>query len=215
MTAPPSSASPLTVDGAPVAGFILSGGAARRAGGRNKSFLQVEGRPILSRQIELLGGLLAGPLTVVTDRPRDYEGCGVATIGDPEDLGPERCGLRGLAAALGAPGPPWRFVLASDMPWPDPGVIRAQLERVARDGPHGVCLNGPKGAEPFHAIYHASLAESARVALDRGDRSMRAWIAGAAGRIDVVGAADLNMAEDRLARCLANFNRPPGADERP
>jgi len=152
----------------------------------------------------------------MTDRPGDFEPWGLKCLPDPvgSQLPGDPSSLRGLAAALLAHPGRWCFLLAADMPWPDADLLGRQglwLERRRRRGrsPLGVCLSRPGGIEPFHAVYHASLAASAIRFLATGRRAVREWIAGEGEAIGVVGARELGVAARRLDRCLANVNFNP------
>ena len=192
-------------------GFILSGGAARRAGGINKSLMRVEGRAIIEHQLERLRPLFGDCITIVTDRPEDFASRGVKCIPDLEIAGVERCALRGVATALAAPGGAIRFLLAADMPHPDARSIRAQCERIHAAGGEVMAslLKGARGAEPFHGVYRAEAAGSAIAALKAGERAMRRWIA-SLGAVATLGPADLGLDPAAIDRCLANWNAPPG-----
>lgn len=205
--------------GAGFCAMILSGGLARRAAGINKSFLLIEGRPILELQLEALRPLFAERIGVVTDRPRDFDGYNLACYEDialPEARKGERSSLRGLASALGSADAEWVFLLAADMPWPDPGALRAQagyLLKQQRPGSEatGICLRSVGGIEPFHAIYNRGLAGSAARALAAGEGlSLRRWIGREAGIIAAT-AGELGVAPERIERCAANLNEPGGA----
>ncbi len=195
--------------------FILSGGAAKRAGGMNKSLIRIEGKSIIAQQIERLGPLFPSGMNVITDRPADYEGYSLSTFPDFEEATPEqRYPLRGLARAL-AEARDWIFLLASDMPWPSPELIRAQAARIADStgepkGPTlGLVLRSGGRIQPFHAFYHAALATSALAALSGEDRSLRGWI-GSESSISILDALDLELDESVLSRSFEGFNVPPG-----
>ena len=107
--------------------------------------------------------------------------------------------MRGLASALAASPTPWLFVIAGDMPWPDPALILRQAELAIEAGPEGmacegVCLKGIKGPEPFHAFYRSRLADETAEAVrkSKGSKglSMRGWIEAPA---DAESGADLSV----------------------
>lgn len=192
--------------------FILSGGAARRAGGMNKSFMEIEGKPIIAHQLERLIPVFGERITVITDRPRDYADFPIARMSDvemPEIAEEERSGLRGIVSALYQCMEQWAFILGGDMPWPDAAVLEKQREAAtaAELDVEGVCLEGPTGAEPFHGIYRRGLWPRAMTALYL-DKSIRHWIVRMPS-IRVIGATEMGLPRSRLDRCLANFNEPP------
>ena len=217
MTDQPSSANAASFVADPrLRAFILSGGTARRAGGVNKSFIRVEGKPVIENQLDRLRPAFGDRITIVTDRPADYEPYGVDCIGDLDlpSAGGRRSSLLGIASALSAYAGGWCFLLSNDMPWPDMSILRTQWESLPGhalppDGAlQGVCLESRRGPEPFHAVYHGALAKSAIVALDSDDKSLRRWIAQSVGP-RTLSLADLGVDQSALERCLANFNVPP------
>jgi molybdopterin-guanine dinucleotide biosynthesis protein A len=194
--------------------FILSGGAAKRAGGMNKSLIPVEGKPIIEHQIERLATVFKLRCGVITDRPADYEKYDLSTLTDFDEASPEeRYPLRGFARAL-AETAEWSFILASDMPWPDPGLIRAQAEWIVnaqRTGARevsGIVLRTAGRIQPFHAFYHGSLAHSARAALAGDDRSLHGWIRSQPS-IGIVDLSALAPEEKIASRAFEGFNAPP------
>jgi molybdenum cofactor guanylyltransferase len=194
--------------------FILSGGAARRAAGVNKSLMRLRGRPILEHQLDRLRPLFASRITLVTDRAEDFAPYGLHTIADVDRAAPpdQRSPLRGLAHALAA-SDAWCFLLAADMPSPEPALIRAQAARLARETsgaapPRGLVILADGFPQPFHAFYHADLAASARAALDAGERSVRRWIRSEPA-ILVIDFEDLRTALAPHARPFEGFNEPP------
>lgn len=197
--------------------FILSGGAAKRAGGINKSLMIIEGRPVIEHQLERLEPMFGPRVTVVTDRSDDFATYGLETISDfdaapsPEDRFP----LRGFARALSEAGAGWAFLLAADMPWPDPDLIRRQaawLESAGESGGsacRGLVLTQAGRIQPFHAFYAGALAASASAALGAPDRSLRGWIQ-SEPEIGVVRIEDLIPEAASRSRAFEGFNMPPG-----
>jgi molybdopterin-guanine dinucleotide biosynthesis protein A len=209
------SAAPAAVILAASRAFILSGGAARRAGGVNKSLMLLEGRPIVEHQLDRLRPLFGTNITVVTDRAEDFAPYSLSTIADVDRSAPpdERSPLRGLAHALASAGD-WCFLLAADMPWPEPELIRAQAAWLARacdaeaPRPLGLVLSSRGILQPFHAFYHASLAAPAQAALASADRSVRGWIRAEAS-IRVCDVETFAASISPAARPFDGFNAPP------
>lgn len=173
---------------ADLSAWIISAGKARRAGGRDKSFLKADGRTILENQLDRLTPFFGSSINVLTNRPDDYAGYPVriAPVVHYPNPHAERSSLRGLASVLCATQTDWNFVIACDMPWPDMKLLSDQylwLERQcqARSGDTlGICLQGPKHAYPFHALYHRDLASAAHQFLGgkglSAPMSVRRWI---------------------------------------
>jgi molybdopterin-guanine dinucleotide biosynthesis protein A len=117
---------------------ILAGGQATRMGGRNKALIEVDGRAILDRQLDVLARLFAaGDVAVVIaagdgpDGEAPYAARGLVVLRDRvSSQGP----LAGLAAALSwADGAPL-FALACDMPHVDVRVVELILARTVATG---------------------------------------------------------------------------------
>ncbi|MBV8880559.1 MAG: molybdenum cofactor guanylyltransferase [Planctomycetaceae bacterium] len=130
----------------PTACGILAGGASRRMG-RNKALLPFRGKPLLRHQLDLLTPLFPEILLSAND-PAPYSPFGLRIV---PDLFAERCSLSGIHALLKAATAPRVFVVACDLPFLNPDLIRKLLEL-----PGDVDVVVPKsdeGLEPLHAIY--------------------------------------------------------------
>lgn len=158
-----------------VTGLILDGGRARRMGGRRKAFLEVAGRPIAERTLELFGRLFPEVL-VATDRPGPWAGLPVRCVPDPlPGAGP----LAGLVAGLEAAGRPLVFVVAGDMPRLSEALVRELVERARRLPGHALVPRQGGRAQVLHAVYPAAMAPAARAALAGGTRRLTDLLASA------------------------------------
>lgn len=195
--------------------MILSGGEASRAGGVNKSFLQVDEMEILEHQLERLEILIPRErIVVVTDRPEDYLMSGLRCVEDLEFESLSRSAMRGFYSALAQAPREWVFVLANDMPWPNERLIELMCERVASEKLKGACLKRGEQLEPMHAIYHRSLAEELRERMMTGDSkqlSLQAWL-GNHTRIARLEPEECGLTQRELEECTANFNTDPRQD---
>ncbi len=200
--------------------MILSGGEAKRAGGINKSFMQIEGRAIIEHQLARLRPVFAERITIVTDRASDFASLGIECVPDRPIAGlqEERSSLRGLYSALSLEGGDWRFVLACDMPFPDMEIAEAQWRALKMESEHrevrGATLYKTKGPAPNHAIYRADLAPTieailtapaAQKAAKRRELSIRRWIE-STPTILTLHPTDVGFDYARIERCLSNFN---------
>ncbi|HLY73728.1 MAG TPA: molybdenum cofactor guanylyltransferase [Planctomycetota bacterium] len=130
----------------PTACGILAGGASRRMG-RNKALLPFRGKPLLRHQLDLLSPLFSEILLSAND-PAPFSAFGLRVV---PDLFAEPCSLSGIHALLKAVTAPRLFVVACDLPFLNPALIRKLLEV-----PGGFDVIVPKsdqGLEPLHAIY--------------------------------------------------------------
>jgi molybdopterin-guanine dinucleotide biosynthesis protein A len=111
---------------------ILAGGENTRFPAQ-KAFIEIEGRRLIERTIETLQGLFPEVL-ISTNRPEEFFYLGLPMIGDVYDV---RGPLTGIFSVLYASGAERVFVLACDMPFPNPELIKALRDT---DGPAVVPL---------------------------------------------------------------------------
>lgn len=150
-------------------GVVLAGGASRRMR-RDKATLPIGGEPLVWRVVRrmeravprvvvvgpaALRSVLAGRADVVPDRV--------------PGLGP----LGGLASALEVVDAQWLFVVACDMPFVAPRLVRAMLD-AATASPDAMilALRTTRGPEPLHAVYARSCAAAVEAQLTTTDHSL-------------------------------------------
>lgn len=99
---------------------ILAGGKSSRMG-RDKAFLEVDGRPILARQIQLVRDVGADEVFISGRGNTNYAPFNCPVLRDRfTDTGP----LAGIEAALNATSSPLLLVLAVDMPHMSADLLR-------------------------------------------------------------------------------------------
>src|SRR5579859_7301515 len=168
---------------------ILAGGRGRRMGGVNKALLEVEGRRILDRQLEVLLPLFDEVLLVVADAAGWSEPRARLLVDRRPGQGP----LAGLETAL-AEGDV--FAVACDMPFLDAGLVR----QIAA-GPGNVVPRVGGAPQPLHARYAASVLPMVTRQLDAGRLRM----------MDLLAALDVTWLDLPAQRALTNLNYPsPG-----
>jgi molybdopterin-guanine dinucleotide biosynthesis protein A len=154
----------MTVAG--VAGAILAGGKATRMGGQPKSFLVVDGRRIIDRQLEVLRPLFAELLISANDAAA-YAPFGVPVHADAiPDQGP----LSGILAVIEASRAPSVVAVACDMPWLSAEALRL-LAETAPEADVVVPVVGGR-PEPLFARYGKRCAAAIRARLAAGDRKI-------------------------------------------
>jgi molybdenum cofactor guanylyltransferase len=176
----------------PLAGVVLCGGLSRRMGA-DKATITVEGITLLERARTRLaqvcepvsvapGGLLLDPggFTAVAD----------AVVG----AGP----LGALVGALRWSPHRLLAVVAVDMPWLDPELLRLLAGRIG-DADAAVCETA-RGLEPLHAVYARSVLAAAEAALGSADRSLH-------GLIERVRTVRVTAMEWRAAGITSDFER--------
>jgi molybdopterin-guanine dinucleotide biosynthesis protein A len=130
--------------------------------GRNKSLIDFRGKPLLLRQLEILRPLF-GRVVVAAGDPAPYAPFGVEVV---PDLLPERCALAGIHAVLSASSTAGAFVVACDLPFLNPSLIEALLER--REGNDAVIPESNRGVEPLHSLYSRACLRAIEDAARRG-----------------------------------------------
>ena len=139
----------MAVPGGAVAA-ILAGGRATRLGGACKPLLEIAGRRILDRQLDVLRPRFSEIILISSD-PAPFAGHHLRVVADREPgLGP----LGGIATALRETGREL-FIVAGDLPLLDPRAIEALYE--AGDGDaDAVVFETARGLEPLHARWFPS-----------------------------------------------------------
>jgi molybdopterin-guanine dinucleotide biosynthesis protein A len=207
----------VTSERQPWSAIVLAGGTAQRLGGIDKASLEVSGRTLLDHLIGTLPDtvpiVVAGPRRP-TVRPVTYR------VEDPAGSGP----VAAIAAALAAISTPHVAVVAVDIPWSGPVVLRL-MDELSDAGDAG----DAEAIIPIDAQGRRQLLCSAwrttalAAALDRlgdpGGRSVRALVDGVVVRErplsedEAVMLADIDTPDD-LARERQRVGRPT-LDHRP
>lgn len=127
--------------------MILAGGKSTRMG-ENKSFVPLDGKPMLEIVLERITAVFSRPPILVTNSPADYAYLGLAMVGDSvRDSGP----LAGIHAGLSHSATYHNYVFACDMPFLDGDFIRYTISR--SDGYDVIIPRCYERLEPLHAIY--------------------------------------------------------------
>jgi len=126
---------------------ILAGGKSSRMG-RDKAWLEVDGEPLLARQIKLARKTGAVEIFISGRAEINYSAFGCRVLSDKfSGAGP----LAGIERAREAATQPWLLVLAVDLPAMNPVF----LQRLAADGTEncGVIPRLAGRPEPLAAVY--------------------------------------------------------------
>jgi molybdopterin-guanine dinucleotide biosynthesis protein A len=159
---------------ASVSGAIVAGGASVRLG-TDKRLVTVDGSPLLARTAAVLRTLV-DDLQVVVARDED-RALASATVGDDvavsldarEGVGP----AAGLEAALAGARHDHVLVVATDHPTLSVDVLALLVARARTSSARAVALEGPRGGEPFLAVYRRDALAAVRGMLDAGTRRMQ------------------------------------------
>jgi len=146
---------------------ILVGGSARRLGGEVKSLLPVGARTILDRQLEAIRAAGIGDIMLVGA----WSGPRISGLQQVPDVLEHRGALGGLYSALLVAAKPIVVVLASDLPFLLPELLR-HLAAV-EDSEDAVVPRTRDGWHPLCAGYRRQVALAVKARLDRGELQVR------------------------------------------
>jgi molybdenum cofactor cytidylyltransferase len=179
--------------------IVLAAGKGSRAGGP-KALREIDGRPLVSHQLDALAAVGVSRAIVVVRRELEAEirRCGArdVCINDEPDLGQFSSVLAGAACVLRDESASAAFVLPVDVPCPSAAVWRALAESLgaalcAQPRFHG------RGGHPLLCA-RALVASLCTIALDRDD-----------ARLDVqLHRVSRAVVEVDDARVIANWNQP-------
>ena len=199
-------------------GAVIAGGRSGRLG-TDKRFVELDGTPLLARTVAVLLPLVDDLQVVVAD-PDDRVpimasltgtlGAEVAgrvriTVDARSGIGP----AAGLETALHEARGDAVLVLATDHPALAPGVLALLLERARSSDAPAVTVDGPRGPEPFVAVYRRDVLPSVRALLDAGERRMQAVLRELGP--EVLGE-DVWRPLDPAGRTLADVDTPEDLD---
>ena len=148
---------------------ILAGGKSSRMG-RDKAFLEIDGKTLLARQIAVARAAGARDIFISGRVNTDYSGFDGLVLRDQfEQAGP----LAGIERALDAMATPLLLVLAVDLPGMNPEYLRQLLARC--EGPVGAIPRIDGQIEPLVAYYPKAAGPLAEVRLRDGNKVVSAF----------------------------------------
>lgn len=194
-------------------GIILAGGQSRRMG-IDKAFIPFQGRMLIERVIDALKQIGVA-IVIVANEPQAYTRFDALVVPDSVPVvGP----LAGLHAGLNAMQTEIGVVVAVDMPFLNPDLLRTMI--AAAEGWDAVipALSTDVSADtikrnrakdidlhPLHAVYRRICLPALQAAIDRGDRRLNAFLPDI--RVRYFGADEVR-AHDPELRSLMNVNTP-------
>jgi molybdopterin-guanine dinucleotide biosynthesis protein A len=168
--------------------------------GTNKALLDVGGRSMLGRTVELLRPLV-DDVFLVADDAAPYAGLGLPVI---PDVHPGRGASGGIHAALRHAAHPLVLCVACDMPHIEPGVIELLLSS-ARPGDDAIVPRIGGWAEPLLAVYHRNASAGFERAILAGRLKVMSALDGL--RVRFVDEPQLRAADPGM-RSFVNVNTP-------
>jgi len=180
-----------------ITGVILVGGKSRRMG-KDKAFLEVAGKPMFERVLDLFRESFARVLLVGNGGER-FAGYGVTVA---PDIYPGSS-LGGLYTGLHDAETEYVFVSSCDIPFPSAGVIDHLCS--LREGFDAVVPSTGYGYEPLFALYSKSCLAPIKAQLDSGEFCAFAYYP----QIRVRYVLPEELARfDRDGRAFLNLNTP-------
>ena len=153
------------------AGYVMAGGGSTRFG-RDKALVEVGGRPMLARMLELVQGV-AKKVKIVAPAEK-YAEFGVEVV---RDQWPGEGPLGGIITALentAAEDLPseWNLILSCDMPFLTHDWLAYLAERATKSAAQVVLAHSASGPEPLCACWRTDAAATLRKGFERGVRKV-------------------------------------------
>lgn len=180
-----------------ITGVILVGGKSRRMG-RDKAFLQIAGKPLFERVLEVFRESF-DRLLLVGDRAERFARFGLPVL---PDIYPGSA-LGGLYTGLLHAETEYIFVSSCDLPFPNREILLFLCS--LRNGFDAVVPNTAQGFEPLFAVYAKGCLGPMRDLLESGDRCVFNFYPQV--RVRYLQGEELALL-DRGGRSFVNINSP-------
>ncbi|HEU5190185.1 MAG TPA: molybdenum cofactor guanylyltransferase [Methylomirabilota bacterium] len=182
-----------------ITGVIQAGGKSTRMGGEPKALMELGGRPIVARVLDVVRQVTERVL-LVTNTPDLYAFLGLPMV---PDLFPEGGSLGGIYSGLRAAPGDAAFTVACDMPFLSEPVARLVL---ARAGEADVVA--PRIGEQWETL-HACYGKACLAPMERRLREGRLRITGFFEEVRVLAITEAEVAAvGDPARVFMNVNTP-------
>ena len=182
-----------------VTGVVQAGGKSTRMGGEPKALLELGGRRIIERVLDVVRPVVDDVL-IVTNTPALYGFLGVPMVAD---IYPDHGSLGGIFSGLNAAAGDAAFTVACDMPFLHPGVARLVIDR-AGEGDVVIPRVGQQ-LETMHALY----AKACLPAIETQLKAGRLKIVGFFDEVRVVEIGEAEVARHRAPDVVfMNVNTP-------
>lgn len=179
-------------------GFVLAGGRSSRMG-TDKAFLTVDGQTLLERALRAMRSVC--PVTVIVGAPNKFEHLGAVISDRYSGCGP----LAGIHAALSHSSTELNLVMAVDLPFVVPALLRFLLTRAESSSAIVTVPRIAAGLQPLCAVYRREFAELAEHALQAGKYKIDALFADTS--VCFIESPEL-LASRFSDRMFANVNTP-------
>ena len=182
-----------------VTGVIQAGGKSTRMGGEPKALVELGGKRIIERIVDVLGSVLSN-LLIVTNTPEPYAFLGLPMV---PDVFPDHGSLGGIYSGLKAAKGDGAFTVACDMPFLKAEVVRLV---VSHAGEADVVI--PKVGDQYETL-HALYAKACLPHMEAILQARRFKVIGFFPQVKVLEISEADVA--RLADphvCFMNVNTP-------
>lgn len=129
-------------------GVILAGGLSTRFSGKNKALIQIDGKSIIERLLDIFHELFH-EIILVTNQPDEYLKWDIAIV---TDIFTVRSSLTGIHAGLFYSRSPYAFITACDTPFLKKELIELLISYIESDKDL-IIPETSVGFEPLCAIY--------------------------------------------------------------
>ena len=181
-------------------GVILAGGLSKRLGGRNKAFIEIGGKRIIDRQMDVYRRLF-DQIILVTNDPVTYIDVDALIVSDHYD---QRSSLNGLYAGLFAATHDCVFCTACDTPFVNDALISCLLENI--DPKADIIVPSTvSGFEPMFAVYRKTCLPAMVWQLERDLLKIQGLFRKV--RVKTVAESELRVIDPQLISFF-NINTP-------
>ena len=152
---------------------ILAGGRGERFGGRDKGWVEVDGRAQIHRLIETVVPASTRILVSANRHLDDYRALDIDVVADrwPDHPGP----FAGLASLFYELDAEWLLTLPVDALHVPEQYVECMLRARGDESFHVVVAYDDEGLQPLFALYPRALAAHAIETFEAGRRSVREW----------------------------------------
>lgn len=150
---------------------VLAGGKSKRMG-RDKLFIEVEGKRLIERVLDTLG-LIFDDITIIAAADETLEKFNWIRRGIVRDLIPDKASMGGLYTALSYAATERIFVVGGDMPFLNEDLIRYIISKEDYDV---VIPRTTTGLHPLHAVYSKGCLPVIRDMINEGDLSISRFV---------------------------------------
>lgn len=180
-----------------ITGVILVGGKSRRMG-RDKAFLDVAGKPLIERVLDVFRESF-DRIVLVGDREERFAAYDLPVV---PDIFPGSS-LGGLYTGLFHATTEYVFVASCDLPFPNADILRHLCS--LKDGFDAVVPSTKYGYEPLFALYAKNSLGPIKALLEAGEFCAYAWYP----QVRVRYVSDEELAHiDKDGRAFLNVNTP-------